>query len=95
MLDTGWLVVGRRSVGERGSFLAYVAVCGPLLGAEQLVAVETLYDVVGDPDIDVAAGRCDPQTDLLPADRDDSVAAGSPGDPFAVSGRVRTFDLGR
>ena len=56
-----------------------------LLGSKQLVSVVELQDVVGDPDVDVAASGCLAEADLLPVHAHDTDRGGTARDPIAVA----------
>jgi len=80
------------TAGDRRSFLSDLSWLLALLGAQQVIAVEELQDLVGDPDVDVAAGCGLTEADLLPVDADDADRGRAAGDPVAVAAvAVRAF----
>ena len=68
-----------------GGLLADLAALLALLGSKQLVSVVELQDVVGDPDVDVAASGCLAEADLLAVHAHDTDRGGAARDPIAVA----------
>ena len=87
------------SAGHGCTLLADFASLGALFGAEQLVSVEDLHHLRGDPHVDVSPRCSDTEADLLPvhADRTNRVArrATHTPSPRVGDGRVSIVAQGR